>query len=259
MEQEINQQQFSQPEQKSGWKMKNFIFVGAVSSILGALIVGGIVYLVLNNSYSEKQNRLNNQISVLQDQVNALKRQNEVVNSSPTLVPSPTNNSTTNEATINKGWKKFVSNGKFVFSTDDWQSYSSKNENVSFSIEYPSDWTLGSSVFDDAKGNKIAEFLPGLVILKSGQKCFDKTGESESGRSELISQTNITIGGLQGALKIEKVFYEGGSPNWTGYWYPNIYCISEGDKAFVMSFYEDQLNSDKRELFRKIISTFRFE
>ena len=258
MEQEINQQQFNQPEQKEVGEMKKLIFVGVISSIVSVLTTGGIVYFVLSNLYLAKQGQLNNQISALQNQINAFEKQKEATKLSPTSIPSPVNNAT-NEAIINKGWKKFISNGKFVFSTDDWQSYSSKNDNASFSIEYPADWNLGSSVFDDSNGKKIAEFLPGLVVLQPGQKCFDANGNNETGRSELISQANIIIDKLQGALRIEKVLYEGGSPNWTGYWYPNIYCLSDGSNAFVMSFYEDKLNSDKRKLFGKIISTLRFE
>jgi hypothetical protein len=97
MEQEINQQQFSQSEQKSGGKMKNLIFVGVISSIFGALIVGGIVYFTLNNSYSEKQIQLNNQISMLQNQVEVLKKQNEVSQQSPTptqIQPNASDNAT---------------------------------------------------------------------------------------------------------------------------------------------------------------------
>lgn len=92
MEQEINQQQFNQPEQKSGGKMKNLIFVGAISSILGALIVGGIVYFVLNNSYSEKQNQLNNQVSELQSQIDLLKKQNETTQLPSAIEQDQTNN-----------------------------------------------------------------------------------------------------------------------------------------------------------------------
>lgn len=92
MEQEINQQHFNQSEQKSGGKMKNLIFVGAISSILGALIVGGIIYFVLNNSYSGKQTQLNNQISALQNQVEELKKQNEVTQPPSTIKQDQTNN-----------------------------------------------------------------------------------------------------------------------------------------------------------------------
>lgn len=221
---------------------------------MGALIVGSIV---LRDSYSKKLQQLNEQISVLQDQVDTLKKQNEALQSSPTLALLP--NDAPNEPTINEGWKKFISDEKLVFSTNDWQSYTPESHSSSFSIEYPADWSLENSVLIDSDNKKVAEFLPGFVILKSGQKCFDKVGSDESGRSELISQTNITIDQLQGALRIEKVLYEGGSPNWTGYWYPNIYCLSEGNQAFVMSFYEDQLNSNSRELFTKSISTLKFE
>ena len=249
MEQEINRQQFNQPEQKEVGEMKKLIFVGVISSIVSVLTTGGIVYFVLSNLYLAKQGQLNNQISALQNQINAFEKQKEATKLSPTSIPSPVNNAT-NEAIINKGWKKFISNGKFVFSTDDWQSYSSKNDNASFSIEYPADWNLGGSVFYDSNGKKIAEFLPGLVVLQPGQKCFDANGKNETNGSELISQTNITIDKLHGALRIE---------NWAGYWYPNIYCLSDYRNAFVMSFYEDKLNSDKRKLFGKIISTLRFE
>lgn len=251
MEQEVHQQ-FNQLKQSG--KMKNLISIGIINFAIGALITGGIVYFVLNNSYLTKQKILNNQISSLQDKINAFEKQSKIVK----ISPNPTKSST-NDAVINKGWKKFISNGGFVYSTNDWYSYSSKNYNTSFSIEYPTDWSLRSGVFHDANGEKIAEFIPGLVILKPGQKCFDAGSSNKTGDNEIISQTNTTINQLNGVLRIEKVFYEGGSPNLTGYWYPNTYCLSNGNYAFVMSFYEKQLNSDKRKLFQKIISTLKFE
>lgn len=84
--------------------MKSLILVGVISSVLGALIVGGIVYFVLNNSYSEKQAQLNNQISALQNQIEELNNKNKVV------VPSPTN-------------------------TQDWVTYQSPIHK--FSFQYP--------------------------------------------------------------------------------------------------------------------------
>lgn len=85
MEQEINQQQFNQSELKNRDKVKNLFFVGTLCSFLVVLIVASI-YFILNNSYSKKQNKLNNQISVLQDQVNILKQQKEIAE------PQNTNN-----------------------------------------------------------------------------------------------------------------------------------------------------------------------
>jgi hypothetical protein len=257
MEQETSQPAFNQSRGKRNWENEKFIFIGIISFIVGVSVTGGIAYLVLNNSYLARQEQLNTQISVLQNKVNTLERQNETIQTSSTPA-SPS----ANEATINKGWKKFISSGKFVFSTDNWRSYSFENDNdsFSFSIEYPSDWNFDHGVFDDSSGKKIAEFSPGLVVLKPGQKCFDVSDSDRFGRSEPISQTSITIGQLSGTLRIEKVLYDaGGFPKRGGYWYPNSYCLSNGNNAFVMSFYEDQLNSDKRELFRKIISTLKFE
>ncbi len=72
MRQEADQQ-FSQPGLSDRGSAKRLIFVGIVSSILSALVVGGAVYFVLNNSYSRKQAQFNNQLSVLQNQVNELK------------------------------------------------------------------------------------------------------------------------------------------------------------------------------------------
>jgi len=92
MEQEINQQQFNKLEQKSGGKTKDLIFMGVISSILSALITGGIVYLALNNTYLEKQNQLNNQISELQIQIDLLKKQNETAQSSSVIKQDQTNN-----------------------------------------------------------------------------------------------------------------------------------------------------------------------
>jgi outer membrane murein-binding lipoprotein Lpp len=92
MEQGTNQQQFNQPEQKSGGKMKNLIFVGVISSILGALIVGGTVYFTLNNSYLKKQDQLNNKISELQSQIDLLKKQNEKTQTPLAVEQDQTNN-----------------------------------------------------------------------------------------------------------------------------------------------------------------------
>lgn len=160
-------------------------------------------------------------------------------------------------------WKTYNSRSDniLIFSTDDWSTYSPKNngQSFSFSIKYPGDWKYYGYVFDDAQGNKIAEFSPGPIALKAGQKCFDAKEEQEDSRFEILSQMNITIGGMQGALRIEKSMYEDVENRKAGYWYPNTYCLMDGEKAFAMSFYEKELNSSNRDSFKKIISTLRFE
>jgi len=129
---------------------------------------------------------------------------------------------------------------------------------LSFSIEYPGEWQNNGGVFDDSNGNKIAELLPGLVSLQPGQKCFD-VAPKNSGLSQLISQTDLSIARRQGVLRVNKVIYEGGYPNWTDYWYPNTFCLMEGDKAFVMTFYEHEIETEDRKLFIQILATLKFE
>lgn len=114
MEQETNQQQLNQAEKKNGRKMKNLIFVGILSSIIGAVIMGVIVYLVLNNSYSVKQAQLNNQISTLQNQINTLTKQAEIV--LPSSTPTPIDQ---NEIA---GWKTY------------------ENKEIGISFKYPSEY-----------------------------------------------------------------------------------------------------------------------
>ncbi|MCX6807972.1 MAG: hypothetical protein NTZ80_04235, partial [Patescibacteria group bacterium] len=100
-----------------------------------------------------------------------------------------------NGDTICIGWKKYKSNGNLAFLTDNWQDYSyldlNENEYLPFSIEYPDSWTISGTVFNDARGAKIAEFSPGLVILEKGQKCFDNE-QGRNGMVESISQKDIS-------------------------------------------------------------------
>ena len=154
----------------------------------------------------------------------------------------------------NDGWKKYISNENRLFTTKDWQTYSIiGNDNASFSIKYPENWKLsGKSVFENSDGKKVAEFSPGMVMLQLGQNCFDV--KEESPRSKLISQAHITIDDRQGSLRVKKSAYEPG-----GYWYPNIYCVTEGDKAFVMAFYEEEPGSKTGDLYKEILSTLEFE
>ncbi|MEK9132657.1 MAG: hypothetical protein AAB606_03065 [Patescibacteria group bacterium] len=149
-------------------------------------------------------------------------------------------------------WQEFNSKGTDVFTTKDWSSFSVVKDKFSFSIEYPDYWKLHGSVFYDAGNNKVAELLVGLVVLQPGQTCFD-SAEVKYEMSELLSKTNVSIGGRQGVLKIEKTNHE------SGYWYPNIYCIMGDKTALVMAFYEDKLNTGDKKLFEKILSTIKFE
>lgn len=132
------------------------------------------------------------------------------------------------------GWKKFNSNGRFT------------RNNFSFSISYPSDWKYSDdSVFSDATG-KIAEFAPGIIVIKPGQECFDAQKTPEG--FKLVSQTNINIGNRPGALRISKSSAQ----------YSNEFCLLDADKAFIMAFYEEKPTEANKKLFEKIMSTLEF-
>lgn len=163
-----------------------------------------------------------------------------------------------NQTTKITGWKKYIPDSGSVYDTNDWSSYNLINSNTSFSIEYPNDWSLDYSVFQDSKGEKIAEFSPGLVVLNDGQKCFDVV-YNEEGLFETLFQTETSINGLQCVFRKNKIYLDGGpSLAGVGYWYGNEYCLSDGKNAFVMTFYDKELDSEKTEIFNQILSTFKF-
>lgn len=144
---------------------------------------------------------------------------------------------------------------KTIFKTDDWNNFeqATVKEDYAYTFEYPSNWISDYSVFSDSIEHKLAELSPGAVLLKPGQKCFDKKYDET-----LILERPIKIGGLNGALKITEVMYEGGSPDWNGIWYPNTYCLVDKDKAFVITFYEYEKVPKNSSVYEKILSTLKF-
>jgi len=166
-------------------------------------------------------------------------------------------------------WREYSTTPGYIHTTEDWQSFESvRNEkDYSFSIEYPKDWKLHGSVFDDPQGNKIAEFLPpsGIVLLSSEQNTYkwgskehiDVLSKGYGGLSEIITVEAFSIGNVHGLRQVsETVAFGQGKPIT---WHPITYYIPDNEKVFSMTFYERELNSDKRETFDKIISTFKFK
>jgi len=159
-------------------------------------------------------------------------------------------------------WKLFTSKDlNLTLSTDDWSSFTINEENTNnnpfYSFQYPSNWVKETDIFLDENGKKIAELSPGLVILKTNQKCFDKKYDPNLGinPSPLILEKPIKVGNYEGVLRITETMYEGGSPNWNGTWYPNTYCLMNNKRAFVITFYEYQKEPIQTELYEKILST----
>ena len=135
------------------------------------------------------------------------------------------------EATLIKGWKKYTSYDE------------------SFSMEFPGDWQVNNDGFNDVDNKKIAG-LPGVTIPQSNQQCFEDI-EENSDRVTLISKKDSVINDLSITLVILRAIKDPGG----GFWFPNMYCIKKENKIFTMTFYDDTLNSNKKNLFDKIMST----
>lgn len=153
-------------------------------------------------------------------------------------------------------WKSFTSGKKSAYTTENWLEYQDAEDEHSFTIFYPPNWVLEGTVFHDENDHKVAEFGPGMVILSPNQTCFDY--KDNEGKLDIVSESDINISGKSGVLRVTKGFYEGGSPEWNGVWYPSWYCIQEGNRAFVMSFYEYTEEPQNASLYEAILSTLEF-
>jgi len=210
------------------------------------------------------------QVSVFINKQNILSKDKDILlthikrlRSSIAFIDEKMNNDDLNNITIklvknrnNEEWNRDIHIGNLdgtdVYSL--WSDLKSKiPDHYVFSINYPSIWKVGTSVFDDEKGNKVAEYSPGIIALQQNQPCFV---ESPYYKEDIISQNQIIIGKYQGELQISRVGYEGGSPNWNGTWYPNTYCIRVSNTlAFKMTFYEYSEKPLNSKLYERIISS----
>lgn len=151
-------------------------------------------------------------------------------------------------------YEEILSTFQFLPDTADWQTY----ESDTFSLQFPSNWTLGTSTFKDENQNKIAELSPGIIKLSEIGSCKEQplpikpqTGEPV----EALIQENITIDGLVG---VKTVWYTITAGDTGSSWYPNRYCIQNDNIAFVMNFYEKELGTGDRDLFEDILATLQF-
>ena len=155
-------------------------------------------------------------------------------------------------------YTNYIVKNTSIFTTNNWFEYNITDASSDFSIAFPSDWkTTDTITFSNQHNLKIAEFSPGLVRLKPNQACFDIPWSNEYGESELISQSNIEVGLFKDTLIIEKSKTWDGTTS-DGYWYPHFYCLSNGNQAFVITFFERKLESNEEELYDEILSTFVF-
>jgi hypothetical protein len=166
------------------------------------------------------------------------------------------------EAELIPGWKRHQGRGTQVTSTRDWTSYDLARGRIPYSIQYPPGWKFGDEMLWDEKGEKVLELLPGGVWLKKGQSCFDRRPSSTDDLypSRLIQQESVTFGPVSGVRRTVSTVYEAGAARESGELFVTSYCLQQGNRAFVMTFYErDYTTPDRRQLFDRIVSTFRFK
>jgi hypothetical protein len=214
-------------------KPRRSVVIPVLLVILSTL-VGACTYLFYQNTQLEKS------LASYQTTV-----------TTPTPIVSPEPVAEAEDPTGN--WKTYTNNKSGTFTTSDWNDYSFSKEIINYQLQYPSDWNLDGSVFEDKNGNKVAEFLPGAIVLSNNQKCFDNYNFTD--RMRLISKENMVLNEFKGSHLVTEVQTEPPGP---GIWYPNIYCLQMNDKAFVMAFYEYTKIPKNGTLFNQILSTFKF-
>ncbi len=218
-----------------------------IISLITALITVVCVFVWQKIDAKKIERNLHKQIISLQSQIKSIKEVNLTLNESlRTISKSESQNySNPNEIITQPATLKHES---------DWKTFKTKKtEEIQFIFEYPGNWKFNdSSIFHNELDNKVAEFSPGVILLNNDQKCFNSPHNDYSGRIKLISQENFIIENNSGVKKITETKTE------KGVWYPNSYCLQKENKAFNITFYEINLNSEKRQVFDKIISSFKF-
>lgn len=143
-----------------------------------------------------------------------------------------------------------------------WNKYLSTlydNKDTGYTILYPKDWVVSNNVFSNEDGRKVAEII-GLDDSGISKNCSPQSYGSIAEsiyQSITVDEKPIKAGRYQGFLRISQIGFEGGSPEWSGIWYPNEYCIIVDNKSFFMTFYENQEVPLHTELYEKILSTIK--
>lgn len=167
------------------------------------------------------------------------------------------------QAEQNKGhWRsvKSIEIVEDVYSTEDWTSFTrlSDTDAPQFEFQTPLEWKLEHTVFSDSKGMKIAELMPGgLVKLKKGQNCFDGYNGEYLEYSTLKDRKIIVIGPLRVHVQLFESEYSDGVGDF-GTWYPQVFCVSNGSYAFMITFYKREYSAEVDKLSQEILGSLKF-
>lgn len=147
-------------------------------------------------------------------------------------------------------WKTYLPAYKGTYNTTDWNVFYEDYVSISYIFKYPSNWrAVGDTLFF---GRDLIASIIGPIHLSPGQTCFENRKNSFG--SFEISRENVRFGTLIGIRAVDKITSEPSK-----FSFNNIYCLSEDNKAIIISFHEIDSSNANRKLFEQILSTFKFQ
>lgn len=228
-----------------------------LSMVLTAIIVGGGVYIMQQNSLHKMEDKLQSQINALQAELN--KKTGQATTPEPTTTTTPSSTTPSTTPSIYVGWKTLM------------------NTDNGYSLQYPSDWTYVSrsevGLTDPTYTAKYYEFRSpdNKYMFTFGLKHSDdqktylmqRTG---IGGGDIVKGGSITLGAYtlssqelvyQG--KTKEVFIPTSNPykdyaNVNGY---DVYIDFAFGQAFDPSV--DLKQTDEYKTFLKILQSFAFD
>ncbi|MFZ5946325.1 MAG: hypothetical protein ACOYVD_19720 [Bacillota bacterium] len=136
-----------------------------------------------------------------------------------------------------------------IYETAEWHGYNPQNSFISYTIDFPENWLISHTVFNDENNIKKAELIP-PVQLQKGQQLLDNWGVHPD--HKLILREKIEINKLPGERIVVEVFPDGG----TSSWYAHYYYLQAIDKVFSLVFYENE--PEKLELHYEILASLKY-
>lgn len=228
--------------------MNNKGFISIVTVIVIAVLAVGFAGVAVY--YETQKDEMNTNTNTIFTNTN-------ITNANSNTSVSNTNSVVNTNTIVDEtdGWQTYES--KKYFTTDNWEGFQVHDANTStFLLQFPSSWTLGTSVFYDENMQKIAEFSPGVVNIGETGDCSDEPAPTIYGEpTEVLESESVTIGQFDGKKTVWYTITEGDTGS---SWYPNRYCLQNGSKIFIMNFYERELGQGDRQLFENILSTLKF-
>jgi hypothetical protein len=172
-----------------------------------------------------------------------------------TTTQSPSTESIVINEKIDKDWQKFTFKNDPVFKQDELNGYVEHGTLATFSLQIPEVWKQtanGDRYFENNEGKKQLEFNPGVIAKETIKSC--KWDFEDDKSPAIISRSSKTIGKYKTEITIRKSTPDGLNIK---EWYPNIYCVDMGEKAFQLTFYEYELGKGDKKMFEKVIASIK--